>query len=133
MFGFDGAFLRGSAGTRVPLETRKEKAGRRVALGLSTVQVDGGQRRSVSPAMGGCCSATGVVPRSWAPAPGLLFWLFLPVPLLLPVPERRLPVRLRRGERWLPLVRRIPPSQTYGTSRVKRKTIRGLLVSWGDV
>lgn len=36
-------------------------------------------------------------------------------------------------ECWLPLVRRIPPSQTYGTSRVKRKTIRGLLVSWGDV
>jgi len=73
------------------------------------------------------------MPRSWAPVPGLLFWLFLPVPLLLPVPERRLPVCLRRGEHWLPLVRRIPPSQTYGTSRVKRKTIRGLLVSWGDV
>lgn len=67
------------------------------------------------------------------PAPGLLFWLFLAIPLLLPVPERRLPVRLRRRECWLPLVRRIPPSQPYGTSRVKRKTIRGLLVSWGDV
>lgn len=40
---------------------------------------------------------------------------------------------LWRGEQWPPLVRSIPPSQTYGTSRVKRKTIRGLLVSWGDV
>lgn len=47
MFGFDGVFLRGSAGTCVLLETRKEKAGQRVELGFSTSQVDGGDGERV--------------------------------------------------------------------------------------
>lgn len=120
--------------SRPQLDAAKVLVGRRrirgAQVGDGDRELERGWRRPLAPATSGCCQATGPILQGWAPAPGLLSSTS---PFSARCPRGGSRCSLWRGEQWPPLVRSIPPSQTYGTSRVKRKTIRGLLVSWGDV